>query len=841
MYSSQIIQDLFIDFFKNKNHSFVPSSPIIPRDDNTLLFTNAGMNQFKDFFTGNQKSPYPAAVSAQNCIRAGGKHNDLSEVGYTERHLTHFVMLGNFAFENTYFKKEAITYAWEFLTEILKIKKDLLVVTVYEEDEEAYEIWEKTIKIPKEKIYRLGKKDNFWFMGDAGPCGPCSEIYFDRGIFSEADKNSFPSDDKSSRFIEIWNLVFMEYEKKNNELIPLVNKGIDTGMGLERIASVLQEKKTVFEIDSFQKLIHFLEKITEKKYLPENAVSFHVLSDHARTTGLLLQEKLLPSNEGRGYVLRKIIRRALLFSRNLSSEKNIFKNLVLFYLSSTPNTQIQTAVADILEDETNKFFDNLEKGISLFNTFLKQQKNSEIFNGKDAFTLYDTYGFPLEITEILAKQAKLTIDIKKYEEAMKEQKERSKIQNQELFQTMQTLETKEISSFDYHTTEIEARILELFIDQKTARQAIPNQLVTIIVDKSTFYPTGGGQVHDDGIIVFSDKNQAKILNVKKYGRAIGITCLAPTHITVGDTCTQVIDVAKRRESEKHHSATHILFAAIKNYFNDNTIEQAGSFVCNTYLTLDLKINHSVSADDRYEIQRKVNQSIGLGRTIREEFKTLAEAQKENATATFTEKYNPQNVRVIVIDTVTKDLCGGCHAKNTAELGLFILKEVTSAGNGIKRFIGLTGNAAYQYLEEIDLLSNELKKKYSCPIEKILNECEKREELYKEQAKKILQYQKELVHYFAFSLQKELTGESIQKELPASIATLGREVLSQITPQNKLIILYFKKDKEYQIFGCTPPWTPEEKNNFIENIRKNYNFKGFLKGNIFQGMVTNLPK
>lgn len=851
MHSSKNIKNIFLNFFKNKSHTFVSSSPLIPHDDHTLLFTNAGMNQFKNFFTGVAEPDYHTAVSAQNCIRAGGKHNDLSEVGYSQRHLTHFVMLGNFAFNNAYFKKEAIVLSWEFLTKELGISKDLLRVTVYKDDIEAYDLWKNEIGITEERIYKLDEKDNFWFMGDSGPCGPCSEIYFDQGISNEADKNSYPSDPLSSRFIEIWNLVFMQYEKKDGKLISLKNKGIDTGMGLERLASVLQKKSSIFETDSFFPLITHLEKLTGVTYNSHNNASFHVLADHTRTIALLSYEGLQPSNEGRGYVLRKIIRRALLFARNLSSQKDILEKLVSFFITSgifdypeliKKNEYIKT----IVKEETDKFFENLSKGIILFDNFLSKQKNSNIFSGRDAFTLYDTYGFPIEITEVLAKQQNRIINYNQYEEAMEEQRQRSKNQNKDLFQNSSShITTHTETAFNYHAFEETSTIAEIFVNNTSVKEVEAGKLVTIIPQLSVLYPTGGGQIHDYGTIEIN-KKIADIVDVKKYQKSIGITCIAPDKIKIGDSCLQLVNKEIRTESEKHHSATHLLFHAIKYYFQDTNIEQDGSFVCNSYLTIDIKMAHQVSNTDRLAIQKIINNCISQGENITEEFKTLAQAQQEGATSTFTEKYNPEKVRVIVIESITKDLCGGCHAKNTKDLGLFILKEVTSSGSGSKRFLGITGAAAYKYLENTDIIINELKKQYSCPVENILSESHKKQQTIEETEKKLQEIKKEFAYLFASVLSTKITTKEVKENLvmseqvPLILEGYERVIATQILEQKIPILFYSKYETQYAVTIKLPQWDNDKKNKFIQILKEKYQFKGYLKNEIAQGKISYLP-
>lgn len=849
IYTAKEIQNSFLKYFENKRHILVPGSSVIPQDDNTLLFTNAGMNQFKNYFIGLLLSPYKAAVTSQRCIRAGGKHNDLDQVGFTSRHLTHFSMLGNFSFDN-YFKKEAIMFAWDYLTNVIKLNKDLLSVTVYKDDEEAFLIWKNDIKIDESRIFRLGEKDNFWQMGDIGPCGPCSEIYFDKGIQSQADRDSFPGDDKSERYMEIWNLVFMQYEKKNDgSLIPLKKVGIDTGMGLERLACVIQKKDSIFQTDLFLPLIDYMQKQSGTLYSGNLIPAFHVLCDHLRTASLLIYEGILPSNEGRGYVLRKIIRRALLFSRKISDKNSFFASLVDFFVSNenllyTDLLDKKEIIYDCILNESIRFFGNLDLGINLFIDFAEKQIKSKKFLGIDAFTLYDTYGFPLEITAILAQEKGMIVDIEEYEELMLKQKNRSrdnqKFKSNEIKNVISDIKTQFLGYTEFLC---EGVIKEIYIDGNSVEKTIPNKIAVLILDKTVFYPTGGGQIYDSGTI-FKQDNSIPILEVKKYNEAIGLTINSDFVFLLGDSILQSIDIDKRLESQKNHSAVHLLHRFISVYFKDDTIYQNGSFVCDEYFTLDVVMKHDVSYEDKKNLEMIINGAISQGAPIISRNMTLAEAEKIGAVAQFTEKYNKDNVRVIDIQDITLDLCGGCHAKNTKDIGLFILKEVVSGGAGIKRFVGIVGKASHEYLRQLEEIILNIKINYSCPIEKIEYELRKKDELQKIKNKELDDIKIEYAFYFADSLIKSHQGVTkVFIELPLTLKSYERYILEKINQLYTVCFFYIKQSEEVYLLYCSisQNLSKEEQialENFLYNDLK---FKGRFKNNIYQGVIKSIDK
>jgi alanyl-tRNA synthetase len=844
IYLAYDIQNSFLKYFEEKGHKIVSGSSVIPKEDLTLLFTNAGMNQFKDYFTGFSVPSYGCVTTAQRCIRAGGKHNDLSQVGFTARHLTHFTMLGNFSF-SSYFKKEAIFYAWDYLTNVIKIDKDLLWITIYETDEEAFSIWNNDIGVDYKRIFRLGEKDNFWQMGDTGPCGPCSEIYFDKGVLNELDESSFPGDDKSIRFMEIWNLVFMQYQRQSDgSLVPLKKVGIDTGMGLERLASILQKKDSVYQTDLFMPLIKYIEKESHKKYEGSLISAFNILCDHLRTSALLIYEGIVPSNEGRGYVLRKIIRRALLFSKKLSNKNDFFSSLVSFFLFDQKDLYEDLIVKkDIIQsiilEESLKFFDNLDFGIELFNSFLKKQTEKNIFSGEDAFVLYDTYGFPLEITTVLANEAKMEVDELKYEECMKQQKERSR--NNQKFNSFEvTINSDFITNFlGYDNNSCYGIIKEIYIDGKSFNNSIINKECILVLDQTVFYPTGGGQIHDVGNIIFNNKNII-VLDSKKYGNSIGITVNSDVVLSINNKVNQLINEKKRTESQKHHSAVHLLHKFISIYFKDNSIYQHGSYVCDEYFTLDVVMKDIVNYEDKKNLELCINNIISEGHDILVKNMSFDDAIKIGATAQFTEKYNKDNVRVIDIDGVTVDLCGGCHAKNTKDLGFFILKEVVSAGAGIRRFVGMVGAAAFIYIKQLEEAVNKVKLVYSCSVEKIDYEVVKRIELLKNKDKEINLLKIELAYSFAQRIIKTFIKEKVVfQDIPVNLKGYEKYIAERLKDIFPLCVLYCQKERDifltYIIFAS---WlTDLQKNEFNDILKNKFNFSGKCRDNFCQGTIN----
>jgi alanyl-tRNA synthetase len=607
------LRSRFFSFFKKYNHPSIASSPVIPAQDPTLLFTNAGMNQFKDLFLGLETREYKRAVTIQKCIRAGGKHNDLDNVGFTKRHLTFFEMMGNFSFGD-YFKKEAIVYAWNFLTKEVGLPIEKLHATVFETDNEAFDIWNNEIGLPVERIHRLGAETNFWQMGDTGPCGPCSEIFIDRGL-AYGSKDDTPATD-SDRFLEIWNLVFMQYDRSvDGTLKPLKQTGVDTGMGLERLALVVQNVDSVFHTDLFMPLIMRIEVITGRQYKDGNdelKAAFHVLADHIRSTVFLIAQGLVPSNEGRGYVLRKIIRRAALFAQKLKKEPffcELVSDVVMQFDTVYPDLKLQEKrVYQTIIQETEKFSINLMRGTVLLNELFQTYQKERVLPGKQVFKLYDTFGFPVELITAEARHKGFSVDMAGFDSEMAQQKDQS---GKKIIDALATFEFESpiITEFTgYNELTTESVIVSLIATDREVVSVDAGQEVYVVAQKSPFFIVGGGQVPDQGVIVVNGK-EALVQEARYIGStAIALKITGPCGIKVGDLVIQKVDSIWRRDAMKNHTATHLLQAALMERYGAG-IKQSGSLVHPDYLRFDFTFSGSIAASDLHEIEQIVNTKI----------------------------------------------------------------------------------------------------------------------------------------------------------------------------------------------------------------------------------------
>jgi len=702
------LKNKFISFFVNNGHKNLPASSLVPIDDSTLLFTNAGMNQFKEIFLGKVKSSCSAAVTCQPCIRAGGKHNDLSNVGFTERHLTSFFMLGNFSFGD-YFKEKAIELAWKFLTEELKIKKEILWITVYKDDNEAYEIWKKN-GVPAEKIVRLGEKDNFWQMGDTGPCGPCSEIYVDRGIKNEIDRDALPGNENSTRFLEIWNLVFMQYNRSSDgKLYELKEKGIDTGIGLERLCSLMQEKNNVFDIDLFVPIINAVLRSVDAKITPNNIHAVYAIADHVRTVSAILAEGVIPSNDGRGYVIKKILRRAIAFYTLLEGKGTIdrvFKDFLSMPYPLYDNLERHARfIESIVRDEAIKFQESLKLGKRKFEEFLQEIAESGcksgVFPGCKTFFLYDTFGFPAEMTEVLAKSAGLQIDYDSYDKCMQNQRDSSK--KNDCFVDSYDPTFAEHLTFDqkfvgYDSLSIHGTVKKICFDCYPAESLRKEESGILFFDKNPFYYQSGGQISDAGSIIING-HQIPVIGLVKRGLSIGIEIKnTPCEIKEGDTAEQMVDETKRHSVACHHTATHVLHTILSKRYGEH-VRQAGSFVSSEKLTFDFTYGRSITREELDSIEREMNSIIAASIPVSFYYTSYDNAIKNGATAFFEDKYDKNNVRVISIDNYSKALCGGTHAKNTNELIIAHIESISKLASNVQRITVLVERAA---LKKIDL-------------------------------------------------------------------------------------------------------------------------------------------
>ena len=697
------IRKEYLEFFKSKGHEVVSSMPLVP-DDPTLMFTNAGMVQFKDIFTGNIPAPEnKTATSCQLCIRAGGKHNDLENVGYTARHHTLFEMLGNFSFGD-YFKEEAIAYAWEFITKNIALPKEKLWVTVHESDDEAFEIWTK--HIDSSRILRFGDKDNFWSMGDTGACGPCSEIFYDQGeehFSSPEDKMGGDGD----RFLEIWNLVFMQYERtKDGELIPLPKPSIDTGMGLERVIAIKEGVLNNFDSSSFKPIIETLEKIANKKATKENIGSYRVIADHLRATSFMLSQGILFGNEGRPYVLRRILRRAIRHGYLIGFRKPFMAQLVDtlvnimggHYVELKDNTNY---IKEQLTLEEERFFKTISAGITLFNDELENTK--DIFSGEIAFKLYDTYGFPLDLTEDMLKDKNLKVDLDKFEELMTNQKTMAKAawkgsgdsSNEGDFKAL--LEKYGLNEFvGYTNNTYNSKILALLDENFKEVESLENQIGWVLLDKTPFYATSGGQNGDIGAIEFEGKNAVVLETSKFHNLNLSKVDVKEEKLSRNQDIEAV--VINRHEIEKHHSATHLLQSALRMVLGDS-VSQAGSFNDANKLRFDFTYPKAMTSEQINEVEDLVNSMISRALKGKVEELPLELAKKKGAIAMFGEKYG-EVVRVVSFgEDVSVEFCGGTHVRNVSEIGSFYIVKESGVSAGIRRIEAVVGASAIKYAKE----------------------------------------------------------------------------------------------------------------------------------------------
>ena len=721
------IRNKFLDFFASKGHQIVPSSSLVPLDDPTLLFTNAGMNQFKEIFLGNEKQNYIRATSSQRCVRAGGKHNDLENVGYTARHLTFFEMLGNFSFGD-YFKKEAITFAWELLTEVYKIPTEKLLVTVYKEDKEAFDIWSNEINLPDEKIILIGDNkgskyasDNFWMMGDTGPCGQCSEIFYDHG---ESYFGGPPGskDEDGDRFIEIWNLVFMQYNRdEQGKMNPLPKPSVDTGMGLERISAVLQDVHSNYEIDLFKKLIIEIANITDTKDLNHN--SLKVIADHIRTTTYLINDGVLPANEGRGYVLRRIIRRAIRHGYKLGCKKPFFNKLVPLVLElmddlkNISSSKLNSISKEILLEE-ERFFVTIENGMSILNTAIQETQNKKLkmLDGEVAFKLHDTYGFPLDLTADICRENKIKVDTKTFEISMKSQKTMARESGK--FKQIKTLlyDGKSTEFVGYQEIHSSSKILAIFKNDLEVKEVNKSDEAVIILDKTPFYAESGGQIGDQGILD-SEMGEFYVSDTIKIKKDVfgHIGKVKSGFLKVNQKIKAQIDNKRRDDIRRNHSVTHLLHKALKIVLGDH-VEQKGSLVDNQKTRFDFSHTKPISNEELNKIESIVNNEILMNTKTNTEMMPIDKARTSGALMLFGEKYE-SDVRVLTIGN-SMELCGGTHVQNTGDIGLFKIYSETGVASGVRRIEGVSGYNLMNLLNEQINLINRISKDLNTNIKEM---------------------------------------------------------------------------------------------------------------------------
>ncbi|EOW6743004.1 alanine--tRNA ligase [Cronobacter dublinensis] len=714
--STAEIRQAFLDFFHSKGHQVVASSSLVPNNDPTLLFTNAGMNQFKDVFLGLDKRNYSRATTAQRCVRAGGKHNDLENVGYTARHHTFFEMLGNFSFGD-YFKHDAIQYAWELLTgaQWFNLPKERLWVTVYETDDEAYEIWEKEVGIPRERIIRIGDNkgapyasDNFWQMGDTGPCGPCTEIFYDHGDHIWGGPPGTPEED-GDRYIEIWNIVFMQFNRQaDGTMEPLPKPSVDTGMGLERIAAVLQHVNSNYEIDLFQKLIHAVANVTGATDLGNK--SLRVIADHIRSCAFLIADGVIPSNENRGYVLRRIIRRAIRHGNMLGAKDTFFYKLVgpLVDVMGSAGEELkrqQAQVEQVLKTEEEQFARTLERGLALLDEELAKLQGDTL-DGETAFRLYDTYGFPVDLTADVCRERNIKVDEAGFEAAMEEQRRRARESSGFGADYNAMIRVDGASEFKgYDQTELTAKVTALFIDGKAVDQVTAGQQAVVVLDETPFYAESGGQVGDKGELK-GNGFTFSVNDTQKYGQAIGhIGELASGVLKVGEGVKAEVDHARRDRIRLNHSATHLMHAALRQVLGTH-VAQKGSLVNDKGLRFDFSHFEAMKPEEIRKVEDLVNAQIRRNLPIETNVMDLEAAKAKGAMALFGEKYEDR-VRVLSMGDFSTELCGGIHASRTGDIGLFRIVSESGTAAGVRRIEAVTGEGALSLVHAQNDRLNEL--------------------------------------------------------------------------------------------------------------------------------------
>ncbi|HFD0443064.1 TPA: alanine--tRNA ligase [Escherichia coli] len=700
--STAEIRQAFLDFFHSKGHQVVASSSLVPHNDPTLLFTNAGMNQFKDVFLGLDKRNYSRATTSQRCVRAGGKHNDLENVGYTARHHTFFEMLGNFSFGD-YFKHDAIQFAWELLTseKWFALPKERLWVTVYESDDEAYEIWEKEVGIPRERIIRIGDNkgapyasDNFWQMGDTGPCGPCTEIFYDHGDHIWGGPPGSPEED-GDRYIEIWNIVFMQFNRQaDGTMEPLPKPSVDTGMGLERIAAVLQHVNSNYDIDLFRTLIQAVAKVTGATDLSNK--SLRVIADHIRSCAFLIADGVMPSNENRGYVLRRIIRRAVRHGNMLGAKETFFYKLVgpLIDVMGSAGEDLkrqQAQVEQVLKTEEEQFARTLERGLALLDEELAKL-SGDTLDGETAFRLYDTYGFPVDLTADVCRERNIKVDEAGFEAAMEEQRRRAREASGFGADYNAMIRVDSASEFKgYDHLELNGKVTALFVDGKAVDAINAGQEAVVVLDQTPFYAESGGQVGDKGELKGANFSFV-VEDTQKYGQAIGhIGKLAAGSLKVGDAVQADVDEARRARIRLNHSATHLMHAALRQVLGTH-VSQKGSLVNDKVLRFDFSHNEAMKPEEIRAAEDLVNAQIRRNLPIETNIMDLEAAKAKGAMALFGEKYD-ERVRVLSMGDFSTELCGGTHASRTGDIGLFRIISESGTAAGVRRIEAVTGEGA----------------------------------------------------------------------------------------------------------------------------------------------------
>mgnify|MGYP001285696705 CR=1 FL=1 len=807
---SEEIRTKFINFFTTKGHKYIDSSPIIPSsNDNTLLFTNAGMVQFKDIFLGLKDSKYKSAVTSQKCLRAGGKHNDLDNVGFTNRHHTFFEMLGNFSFGD-YFKKEAIEYAWEFLNKELNIPAEKMWITVHDTDDEAKKIWLDEIGIKEDRISVISSNDNFWSMGDVGPCGPCTEIFYDFG--DKYNGNPPGQGDEGERYVEIWNLVFMQFNRvSKNKIVNLPKPSVDTGMGLERICAVMENEHSNYDTDLFIPILDYIKTNTEKKYHNETS-SMKVIADHIRSISFLITEGIRPSNEGHGYVLRRIIRRAIRHSQKISLTNEKFLGIIPIFIKTLvaqyKELDQKKLIEEVLLLEIIKFRETLDFGLEILDKHINKIISSgdqKIISGELLFLLYDTYGFPVDLTSTIANEKKFKIDLASFENLMEQQKIKSKKSNK--FDTQETFEliNKHIVDFTgYSEYKNNSKVLDLYVEGSNVSEIKKNEEGCMIIDPCPFYAESGGQIGDSGII-FSKNGKFLVHDTQKHGDTILIYGKQTEgSLKLDQTVTSEIDKDKRESIKMNHSATHLLHSALIKNIGKN-VQQKGSLVSDTKLRFDFTCEKSISKKALIAIEDEVNNYIDKNIPSETKLMDKERAIEQGAIALFGEKYD-DNVRVLSFGDVSVELCGGTHVNNTGDINVFKILSESSISSGIRRIEAITGMSAENYLKKRDVLVSEICQTLNVQDEELKNKVSAILDDNKKLKKQNSDLLKE-IHYF--KILKNIEDKNMLSKFNFQVfyqdyveGKILKNILEEIksTQERLILIILQKNNKKIEIYA-----------------------------------------
>jgi alanyl-tRNA synthetase len=775
----------FLEFFAGCGHTIVPSSSLVPDKDPSLLFVNAGMVQFKNVFLGAEKRPYTRATSSQKCVRAGGKHNDLENVGRTLRHHTFFEMLGNFSFGD-YFKKDAIAYAWEFLLKDLGLDKNRLWVTVFQEDDEAEDLW-KAVGVSPSRIVRLGEKDNFWSMGDEGPCGPCSEIIYDLGEEVGCRQPTCAVGCDCDRYLEIWNLVFMQYERsRDGSMTKLPNPSIDTGMGLERIASVLQGKIGNYETDLFMPLLTKLEDISGHVYGEKEQIdiAFRVIADHVRGATFIINDGVLPSKEGRGYVLRRIMRRALRYGKKIGIEKDFLQDLSKIVVDMMEDVYPEVKnnypfILSILKGEEERFLETLSVGMRLYDEVKRDvaARGDKVIPGDVVYRLYDTFGFPVDITDEMAREDGLSLDMPGFEKALNEQKERSRtdwrMKKEGIAQEAGQVLAEDLKNVftGYETLEADATILAIVKDGRTVKEIVEGDEASLFFDVTPFYGEAGGQVSDDGTIT-GDSSLATVSGVTRvkehlFSHPVKVEKGA---FRTGQSVHLAVGREKRRAIARNHTATHLLQFALRSVLGEH-VKQSGSLVERDRLRFDFSHFQGMNVEELAKVEDIVNEKILDTEDVKTEVKSREDAIREGATALFEEKYG-ETVRVVSINEFSRELCGGTHVKNTGEIGSFAIIGEGSLASGIRRIEAVTGKGAIAHRRKIEGMAKSIARDLKTDLDTL-------EDRVEGLLKELDAREKETSH-----LKDEMTRQHIEEAIKGAYQKNGAKIVSMFVPGGK---------------------------------------------------------